>query len=469
MIVEVDLPADPWLLARLLTLGEGGARGLAMLVSDARGALRACDAASSFVACEPVETFRGDGAYLPDSRAMAWAGERGWAGLPAAPRWVGFVPYESARTLERRSARGTDPRPPPRCARPTWFRYGAVFRIDKARGKVAVEADDLPAARRLVDRARAALASRDASPGVGRGAAALQTWPRDEEGAGAVPFTFRNAGVLPDDEGHAERVRQALGLIAQGDIYQVNLARRFRFTLEGSRLEAFARLFAAAPSPYGLYLDAGDVTLAAASPELALECRAGVIRTAPIKGTRPRGVGAQDARLRHALEHDPKERAELTMALDLHRNDLGVVAEVGSVRVLGEPRVLTGKTVHSRVVEVVARARRGVCLEEIVRAVVPCGSVTGAPKVRAMEVIAELEPSRRGLYTGAYGYLGRDGGLVLAMAIRFLEIARDGACDYFSGGGIVADSDPLREVEETRWKAVQLAALLDPSAGGSVR
>jgi anthranilate/para-aminobenzoate synthase component I len=136
---------------------------------------------------------------------------------------------------------------------------------------------------------------------------------------------------------------------------------------------------------------------------------------------------------------------------------------MGSVRVLGAPRVVAGVTVWSRVAEVVARRASGVSLEDVARAVLPCGSVTGAPKVRAMELIAELEPFRRGAYTGAFGYVSREGHLVLAMAIRTLEVESGPRAKYgryATGGGIVADSDPAREVEETRWKAAQLAAIL---------
>jgi anthranilate/para-aminobenzoate synthase component I len=146
------------------------------------------------------------------------------------------------------------------------------------------------------------------------------------------------------------------------------------------------------------------------------------------------------------------------MAVDLHRNDLGRVAQFGSVRVLGEARTIASRTVLSRVHEIVATRRVDVDLSRIATAALPCGSVTGAPKVRAMEIIGELEEHRRGLYTGAVGYVGRDAGLVLAMAIRTGVVSKhDGTFEYFAGGGIVAGSDPKREVEETNWKAEQVS------------
>jgi anthranilate/para-aminobenzoate synthase component I len=143
------------------------------------------------------------------------------------------------------------------------------------------------------------------------------------------------------------------------------------------------------------------------------------------------------------------------MIVDVERHDLGRVAEVGSVRLLAGPLVTTQRSVHHRVAVLGARVRAGVTREEVLASMVPSGSVTGAPKVRAMEVIAALEPQRRGLYTGGIGLVTHDGGAVLAMAIRTAVMCgREG--EYWTGGGIVADSDPAREVEETRWKALQL-------------
>jgi anthranilate/para-aminobenzoate synthase component I len=321
---------------------------------------------------------------------------------------------------------------------PAWRRYAAVVRVDHFTGEVLVVGDDEPAVASL---ARAVL----------RGAA------RHAGSAGRSQLR-----VLPPDEPeqrHADRVRDVLRLIAAGDVYEVNLARRIPVSFRGDGLELFASLLEAAPAPWSFFQDAGETRVVATSPELALSVRGDVLRTGPIKGTRPRGAHAdEDARLARELDADPKERAELTMAVDVHRNDFGRVAVPGSVHLVAEPRVVAGPTVWSRVAEVVARRAPGASLADVARAVLPCGSVTGAPKVRAMEVIARLEPWRRGLYTGAFGYVGRDGRLELAMAIRTLQLQGDDGA-YFTGGGIVADSVPERELEETRWKAAQLARL----------
>jgi anthranilate/para-aminobenzoate synthase component I len=290
-----------------------------------------------------------------------------------------------------------------------------------------------------------------------------QGWRRTGAGMEAPAFVVEAGAPDEVEAAHPARVAEALRLIAAGDLYEVNLARRLPLRVRGELGALFEALMEAAPAPWGFLVDFGDRAVCATSPELALSVRGARLRTCPIKGTRPRGSdAAADARLAEALAVDEKERAELTMAVDVHRSDLGRVAVPGTVRVLGEPRLLSGRTVWSRVAEVVAERAPDASLADVARAVLPCGSVTGAPKVRAMEVIARLEPWRRGVYTGAFGYVGRDGGLELAMAIRTLELEGRGperAASYFTGGGIVWGSSPERELEETRWKAVQLRAL----------
>jgi len=435
VVVAVCAPPDPIRIARALA----NRPGLAILASRATGAPRLEDALCSFVTCDPVESCE---EMTPPTCAID---SRGWNGLPSCPRWIGVVPYESLRDLERPGwTRDPDDRPACTVSRPAWRRYPAVVRIEHSTGQVAVEADDEASASRLI---RALRGPSEASP------CQVQILASDEA-----------------DDAHLDRVREALRLIASGDLYEVNLACRIPLEVRGDPLSLFASLLDEAPAPWGFLQDLGEGILCGASPELAISVRGDVLRTCPIKGTRPRGCdAADDARLAADLDTDAKERAELVMAVDVHRNDLGRVAVPGSVRVLGDPRVHAGRTVWSRGAEVVARLAPGVRRKDVVRALLPCGSVTGAPKVRAMEVIARLEPWRRGAYTGAFGYVGRDGSMVLAMVLRTLELqgttgvhAHRRAC-YFAGGGIVADSDPERELQETRWKAVQLSRL---GAGG---
>jgi anthranilate/para-aminobenzoate synthase component I len=436
VVREVPFAPDVWSLAAALR----GAPGLVVLHGEPWGALHPVEASSTFLACDPVEE-RTD--WLEAAGAVVRPAHEHDG--PVAPRWVGVVPYEATRELERKGWTPDDARPAPLIARPIGRRYDAAVRIDHASGRVFIEADHDVAASRLLARLRARKSV------VAPFARLLPTGTVAEERA--------------EEEAHAERVRRALRYIERGDIYLVNLARRLRFGVRGDPLALFRRMFEAAPAPYAMYAELGGVTVCAASPELALEVRGDRLRTAPIKGTRPRGDDvASDTRLARELDADPKERAELTLAIDLHRNDLGRVAEPGSVRMVGAPRLLCGRTVWSRAAEIIARRLPDVSPADVARAVLPCGSVTGAPKVRAMEIIAELEAHRRGLYTGAFGYVGRDGSLVLAMAIRTLQVAGEEA-HYFTGGGVVADSDPLREVEETRWKAAQVHALLRSSRG----
>jgi anthranilate/para-aminobenzoate synthase component I len=438
---------DPLAIARTLI----DRPGLAVLASRPQGAPRPDDARYSFVACDPTERSHD---LVPDFGSRD--GAHGWNGAPAGPLWIGVVPYEAIRGAERPAwTRRPDLRPASALTRPTWQKYRAVVRIDHATGQVAIEADDEPSAEAL------ALALARQRPGLDR-VNSVEPGPRH----GRPRFTLEVLAPDEPDSAHVERVRAALRLIAAGDLYQVNLARRIPMVFQGDALALFASLLDAAPAPWGFFQDLGAALVVGASPELALSARGDALRTCPVKGTRPRGQDARDdATMARALDADPKERAELVMAVDVHRNDLGRVAAPGSVRVIGDARVLAGRTVWSRVAEVVARRASGVGLGDLARAVLPCGSVTGAPKVRAMEVIAGLEPRRRGAYTGAFGYVARDGALELAMAIRTIQAgppsgveAARRAC-YFTGGGIVAESDPAFELEETRWKAAQLAQL----------
>jgi anthranilate/para-aminobenzoate synthase component I len=374
----------------------------------------------SFVCCDPVAESR---ALDPEPALEHSAPLRD---LERAPRWVGLLPYEARRELERSTL--ADPRSEPDLVTPLWKRYAAVVEIGE---RVRVVGED-PA--RVADLAGA----------VARASGAART-----------PH-LRLREPEPDVL-HADRVRRALDLIARGDVYVVNLARRFDFDVSGHPLELMTALARRAPAPFSAAVSWDALGVASVSPELFLRTHPrGSVETWPIKGTRPRGAEARvDRALADELEHDPKERAELAMGVDVERNDLGRVAVPGSVRLSRAPAVETQRTVHHRVARVTALVRPGVTRSELLAAMLPSGSVTGAPKVRAMEIIAELEAQRRGLYTGAFGMLRHDGSLELAMAIRTLTL-RGATASYFAGGGIVADSDPDREVEETRWKAVQV-------------
>jgi anthranilate synthase component 1 len=254
--------------------------------------------------------------------------------------------------------------------------------------------------------------------------------------------------------------------IVEGDIFQVVLSRRVRMRYGGDLFAVYRALRVINPSPYLFYLDFGDTTLVGSSPELLLKVEDGEARVLPIAGTRRRGANrAEDLALEAELLRDEKELAEHIMLVDLGRNDIGRIAEFGSVEVPVLKRVERYSHVMHLVSEVSGRLRPGLTAIDALRACFPAGTVSGAPKVRAMEIITALEPERRGAYAGAVGYLGFDGSLDTCIAIRTL-VAHDGVLKIQAGAGIVADSVPEREYEETVSKSGALREAVAAAAGG---
>ncbi len=255
-------------------------------------------------------------------------------------------------------------------------------------------------------------------------------------------------------------IRRALDYIHAGDCFQVNLAQRLLHRATLAPLELYARLRERNAAPFAAYFDLGDFVVASASPERFLRIENGEVETRPIKGTRPRGATPEEDR-RHAAElvNSSKDRAENVMIIDLMRNDLGRVCEYGSIRVQQVCGPESYRTVHHLVSEVRGRLRHGLGPVDLLRAAFPGGSVTGAPKVRAMEIIAELEPTARGPYCGSLGYIGFDGTMDTNLLIRTFTIGK-GWIQFPVGGGIVADSDPDSEYAETLHKAEGLLRAL---------
>lgn len=254
---------------------------------------------------------------------------------------------------------------------------------------------------------------------------------------------------------HGQAIRQVLAYIAAGDIYQVNLTMQMRAAAEGTALGLYGALRARQPVAHGAFIDLPNCpAILSRSPELFFSTGAdGHIETRPMKGTAPRASNpAHDAALRLDLQNSLKNRAENLMIVDLLRNDLSRICQVGSVRVPQLYAIESYSTVHQMVSHVIGRLAPGTSPSALFRALFPCGSITGAPKIRAMEIIHELEPDPRGIYCGAIGWLGPDGTSAFNVAIRTLTL-KNGDARFGVGGGIVADSTAAGEYEEALWKA----------------
>ncbi|GIF16260.1 hypothetical protein Ate01nite_62920 [Actinoplanes teichomyceticus] len=284
--------------------------------------------------------------------------------------------------------------------------------------------------------------------------------PRDRQ----TEATGRCVSAFSRDE-YLSAVEAIRRYIVDGDVYQVNMSQRFQAPFTGDPFDCLAGMFAENPAPFFAYVNAGDHQIVSTSPERFIELRNGAVETRPIKGTRPRGTTpAQDDSLRAELRESAKEDAELSMIVDLLRNDIGKVCRPGSVRVREHKRLETYRNVHHLVSTVTGELGPGMDAVDLLRATFPGGSITGCPKIRAMEVIDELEPVRRHVYTGSIGYLGFDGTMDLSIAIRTATFT-GGTAVFSVGGGIVFDSDPASEYEETLHKGRTLMNALHATAG----
>jgi para-aminobenzoate synthetase component 1 len=377
----------------------------------------------------PARRFTAD----PFDAVQDFLAEHGCRLEPAAaaaapvPRVIGFFGYELARVLS--------PRPLPGAAngRDTpdlWL--GAYDAVVRWRGGAAEVIGAEPA--------RARLAAQLAQP------------PRPSLPPSFGPLAADDAGDL-----HIARIDRIRDYLAAGDVYQVNLARRLvaRIAAPGDALAVYAALAEVAPAPYGALLECDGVTVISGSPERFLGSLGDRIETRPIKGTRPRTEGGAAE-----LAASAKDAAEHLMIVDLERNDLGRIAETGSVTVDDLGYVLELPALYHKVSRISARPRAGVGYADLLRATFPGGSITGAPKQRAIEIIDELEPARRGPYCGALGYFGAGGALELAIAIR-IGVIVGAELRVHVGGGIVADSDPAAELAETEVKAAGWVAALE--------
>lgn len=350
--------------------------------------------------------------------------------------------------------------------------FGRSFRFDGFRGEVVARTPDrvLPALEELEEGVARGLhaagfiayeAARSLEPVLPAGHPSPHPllWfglfaERHVVAAGAAesgfPFATSEWHASLDREGHRRGIARIRELIAAGETYQVNYTFKRRFRLEGDPFAWYRRICRSQQAPFCAFIDTGDLLLLSASPELFFALREEQLTARPMKGTAPRGrFPAEDRELAEALRRSAKERAENLMIVDLLRNDLGVVAETGSVRVDSLFDVESYPTVHQMTSTVKARLRPGTGFAELLRALFPCGSVTGAPKRRTMEIIAGLEKEGRGIYTGAIGYLSPGREAVFSVAIRTAVIDKETGCGELGvGSGVTWDSDPTGEYDE---------------------
>jgi para-aminobenzoate synthetase component 1 len=389
----------------------------------------------------------GDGGFLSFlerelKSEAALADARSLVAPPFGGGWFGLLAYDLGREFDRLPARAADDLAFPEM----WLSFHTtVLAFDHASGNWwAIGL--VPAEESARDRERLVRQ---------RVEHLLANLPRPERTSPASP-----AVAVPSANfsaaAYEASVARALDYIAAGDIYQVNLSQRFESPWPGSACALYEALRRESPARYGVFARlAGGRAVCSISPELFLSVRGREIVTRPIKGTRPRGrTREEDGALQRELRASTKDRAELTMIVDLERNDLGRVCEYGTVRVASPGDLEAHPTVFHRVAAVTGTLRAQAGLADVLRATFPGGSVTGAPKIRAMEIIEELEPVRRGPYCGALGWIGADGDLELNLAIRTALVDETaGRVWYQAGGGIVADSDPAAEYQESLAKA----------------
>jgi para-aminobenzoate synthetase component 1 len=412
----------------------------------------------SYVMADPVAVVRtrGDGAALASVRQLLAPHRAGAAeGLPPFQGGAaGYLAYDWGLTLERLPAPrfddlGLDD--------VVIGLYDWVLAWDHVEGKAWLISTGIPAA---ADRraARAAERATMVKDRLGRGgepsgspSVVGAAFRRPDQSAPSFPVpgegALRSSFTRPDYLAAVARVRE---YIYAGDIFQANLSQRFEAPLAQAPWTFYRTLRRVNPAPFGAFFDVPGAPVLSTSPERFLRVSAaGHVETRPIKGTRARGVGPEhDAALGQALTESAKDRAENLMIVDLMRNDLSRVCAPGTVRASELFALERYATVHHLVSTVVGELAPGFDAFDLLRAAFPGGSITGAPKLRAMEIIAGLEPSRRGVYCGSLGYWSTTGEMDTSIAIR-TAVVRDGRIYFSAGGGIVADSDPEQEYQET--------------------
>ena len=415
----------------------------------------------SYLAADPVATFHGsapDDLLADAERALAaFPTPRDPALPPFQGGLAGFVAYDYARLLERLPA----PRPgDPEIPDVFLGLYDWVIAWDHALRRTWLISTGVP------------MMGPDREPRARARSVEvlnlLRAERRHRETTVADPLPpYRHTAIPPTAArpnftalSYQAAVSRVRDYILAGDVFQVNLAQRFDAQLTSAPLELYGKLRTRNPAPFAAFIDGGAFQLLSASPERFLRLDGRHVETRPIKGTRPRGAEpSADAALAAELQASEKDRAENVMIVDLLRNDLSRVCRAGTVRATELLRLESHPTVHHLVSVVEGTLENGRSAFDLLRAAFPGGSITGAPKLRAMQIIAELEPSRRSIYCGTIGYVSFAGDMDTSIVIRTLVVAGDRVW-FQAGGGIVADSDPVAEYEETLDKARALVEAL---------
>ena len=372
---------------------------------------------------------------------------------------VGYFSYDLCHFIEELPNRAADDLGLPEC---TLGFYDCIVAFDHQDNSIWIISSGLPETG-IPARARRARAR------LAQFKALMKTLP---------VFNFRPGNKTPSKgEGQLESnftreeylraVERARQYIIEGDIFEVNLSQRFRTSLASHPFTLYRHLRSINPAPFACYMDFRDFQIISSSPERFLKLTGNMVETRPIKGTRPRGsTPAEDTRMAKQLSSSIKDIAENTMIVDLERNDLGRVCRYGSIKVDELAALEAFPTVFHLTSTISGALRKGTGSIDLLKATFPGGSITGAPKVRAMEIIDELEPTRRSIYTGSIGYLGFDGDLDLNIAIRTC-LAKGERVFFQAGGAITFDSDARSEYDETMHKARALITAIEMTATGT--
>jgi len=373
--------------------------------------------------------------------------------VPLCSGLVGYIGYDYGLYQEKIRLRSKDDLNLPGCL---FGFYDCIITIDHFAGKLYVTSSGLPEKNKYLRQTRA-------QERFNKVLHRLSFYSSTNK-----KLTIRNNSNLPivsnfTKQRYLDAVQKALEYIRAGDIYQVNLSQRFTFDAKKhfDSIEIYRNLRELSPSSFGAFFKSNDFEIISSSPERFLFLKDGHVHTRPMKGTRPRGETKQkDKKLREEIITSLKDKAELLMITDLERNDLGRVCEYGSVRVKEMREIEEYKTVFQATSCVKGKLRENQDGFDLLKACFPGGSITGCPKIRSMEIIEELEPTRRGIYTGSLGYMDFNGNMDFNILIRTL-LAKDKKLYFQVGGGIVSDSTPENEYNETLIKAKAMRVALE--------